>query len=265
MKISGNILKMKSSLESPVQYKLPIGNELVPMNEMIGKKIKLSFEGQINCISTGEKISKSYNQGYSFKASQKLAACDICIVKPELCHFADGTCREPDWGITNCFQPHIVYLSVSSHLKIGITRQSQVPTRWIDQGATYALPILRVNDRLTSGLIEKEISKVYSDKTNWRKMLQNEVEEINLEDAREALFEEFADLLDDFDAEDLDEEVVHIDFPVNEYPIKVKSLGFDKNPEIEGVLNGIKGQYLILDCGVINMRKHQGYFITLES
>jgi len=265
VKVSGNILKMKSTLENPVQYKLPIGDELIGMNEFIGKKIKLSFDGQINCISTGEKISKSYNQGYSFRASQKLAACDICIVKPELCHFADGTCREPEWGEANCFQPHIVYLSVSSHLKIGITRESQVPTRWIDQGASFALPILRVEDRLTSGLIEKEISKSLSDKTNWRKMLQNDVTEVDLEQERENIFEDFADILDHFEAEDLDEEVIEIEYPVNEYPTKIKSLGFDKKPVIEGVLNGIKGQYLILDCGVLNMRKHQGYFITLEA
>ena len=265
MIISGNILKMRSTLSRPVQYTLPIGDESVSMNELIGKKIKLSYDGIINCISTGEKISKSYNQGYSFRASQKLAACDICIVKPELCHYADGTCREPKWGEQHCFQPHIVYLSVSSHLKIGITRQSQVPTRWIDQGASYALPILRVNDRLTSGLIEKEIAKSMSDKTNWRKMLQNDVEEIDLIQAREDVFEEFADLLDDFDAEDLDEEVVEISYPVNEYPEKIKSLGFDKLPIIEGILEGIKGQYLIFDIGVLNIRKHQGYFITLES
>ena len=264
MKESGNILKMKSKLTSPVTYELPIGDKLINMNELIGKKIKLSFEGQINCISTDEKISKSYNQGFSFKQSQKLASCDICIVRPELCHFADGTCREPEWGEKNCFQPHIVYLSVSSHLKIGITRETQVPTRWIDQGASFALPILKVTDRLTSGLIEKEIARSMSDKTNWRKMLQNDVQEVDLEQARESIFEDFANLLDDFDAEDLDEEVVEINFPVNEYPEKIKSLGFDKNPEIEGTLNGIKGQYLILDCGVINLRKHQGYFITIE-
>lgn len=265
MKISGNILKMTSELSKPVRYSLPIGDSFVNINELIGKKVKLSYNGIINCISTGEKITKSYNQGYSFRASQKLAACDICIVKPELCHFADGTCREPEWGEKNCFQPHIVYLSVSSHLKIGITRQSQVPTRWIDQGASYALPILKVNDRLTSGLIEKEIAKSMSDKTNWRKMLQNDVEEIDLIQAREDVFEEFADLLDDFDAEDLDEEVVEISYPVNEYPEKIKSLGFDKLPIIEGILEGIKGQYLIFDIGVLNIRKHQGYFITLES
>jgi hypothetical protein len=265
MKISGNILKMKSKLTNPITYELPIGDELISMNDLIGKKIKLSYDGQINCISTGEKISKSYNQGFSFRSSQKLAACDICIVKPELCHFADGTCREPEWGEKNCFQPHIVYLSVSSHLKIGITRESQVPTRWIDQGASFALPILKVTDRLTSGLIEKEIAKSMSDKTNWRKMLQNDVQEVDLEQARENIFEDFANLLDDFDAEDLDEDVVEINFPVNEYPEKIKSLGFDKVPVIEGVLNGIKGQYLILDCGVLNLRKHQGYFITVEA
>jgi len=264
MKVSGNILKMKSELSVPVQYHLPIGDELLYMNDLIGKRIKLSFDGRINCIATGEKISKSYNQGYSFKASQSLAACDLCILKPELCHFADGTCREPEWGKKNCFVPHIVYLSVSSHLKIGITRETQVPTRWIDQGASFALPILRVTDRLTSGLIEKEIAKTFSDKTNWRKMLKNEVDKVDLEIARERLFEEFADLLDDYDAEDLDAEVVQIEFPVIEYPEKINSLSFDKMNEIEGLLKGIKGQYLILDSGVINMRKHQGYYITIE-
>lgn len=264
MKVSGNILKMKSTLTNPVEYSLPLGDELVPMNDLIGKNIKMTFGGVINCLSTGKKIKKSYGQGFSFEAFMKLACCDMCILKPEQCHHSKGTCREPEWGEKNCFVPHIVYLSVSSHLKVGITRETQVPTRWIDQGATFALPIMKVHDRKTSGMIEIEISKIMSDKTNWRKMLKNEVDEVDLYAVREQIYEEFDFLMDEYDAEDLDEEIVEINFPVLEYPTKVTSIGFDKKPEIEGKLLGIKGQYLILDIGVINMRKHQGYYIELS-
>lgn len=265
--VQGNILKMKTSLEDVVQYKLPIGDDEVGMNQFIGKKIKLSFNGQINCIATGEKIKKSYNQGYSYKAFMTLARCDLCIVKPELCHYHKGTCREPKWGEENCFQPHIIYLAISSGLKVGITREKQVPTRWMDQGAVRALPILKVASRRDAGMIETAMKEQVDDKTNWRKMLQNEgPDEIDdLLAIREGLFESYADMIDDYDGEDLDENIVEINYPVEVYPDKIKSLGFDKNPVIEGELQGIKGQYLIFDTGVVNMRKHQGYWLELEN
>lgn len=262
----GNILKMKTSLEDVVQYKLPIGKGELNMNQLIGKRIKLKFNGRINCIATGEKIKKSYNQGYSYKAFMTLARCDLCIVKPELCHYHKGTCREPRWGEENCFQPHIIYLAISSGLKVGITREKQVPTRWMDQGAIRALPILKVESRRDAGMIETAMKEQVDDKTNWRKMLQNAAPQ-ELEDLvaiREGLFESYADLIDDYNGEDLDEEVLEIHYPVEVYPEKIKSLGFDKNPVIEGELQGIKGQYLIFDTGVVNMRKHQGYWLELE-
>lgn len=136
MKFSGNILKMKTTLNSPVSYSLPLGDNLVPMNQFIGRNIKLEYNGQINCIATGEKIKKTYNQGYSYKAFMQLPECDVCIVKPELCHYSKGTCRDKEWGEKHCFIPHFVYLAISSHVKVGITRHTQIPTRWIDQGAT---------------------------------------------------------------------------------------------------------------------------------
>lgn len=266
--MEGNILKMRTKLRSEkedvVQYYLPMGDEQVYMNELIGKNIRLEYKGQINCIATGEKIKKSYGQGYSYKAFISLASCDTCIVKPELCHYDKGTCREPKWGEENCFIPHYVYLAVSSHVKVGITRHTQIPNRWIDQGASYALPILKVNDRKTSGEIEVEIAKSFSDKTNWRKMLMNEVADEDLESLREQIYDDFADIFDDFDAEDIEDDITHINFPVMKYPTKVKSMGFDKNPIVEGKLVGIKGQYLIFDSGVINMRKHQGYYLYLS-
>jgi len=263
--IAGNILKMRTLLEGPVKYALPIGDEVIAMNDFLGKKISFEFKGQINCIDSGELIKKSYNQGYSYKSFIKLAACDLCIMKPELCHYDNGTCRQPKWGEENCLQPHIVYLANTSGLKVGITRKSQVPTRWIDQGAVQALPILEVSDRLTSGLIEVEIKKNLSDITNWRNMLKGIKGEFDLYQERENIFNEFGDLLDSFGAEDIESDIINIDYPVLAYPEKVKSLSFDKTPFIEGTLQGIKGQYLIFDTGCLNMRKHQGYYLYLNT
>ena len=262
--MEGQILKMKTELGKVVNYKLPLGEHLIDMNPLIGKKITMSFEGNIYCISTGQKIKKSYNQGYSYKAFMSLAACDICIMKPNLCHYHKGTCREPEWGEKHCMAPHVVYLANTSKIKIGITRLTQVPTRWMDQGAVEALPILQCKDRYSAGLIEAEISKTMSDKTNWRDMLKGVFEQEDLIAKREFIYEEFSDLLDDLDADDLDETPLKISYPVNEYPTKVTSLSFDKFGTVEGTLMGIKGQYLILDTGVINMRKHQGYHIKFE-
>lgn len=267
MSIEGNILKMKShykDAKTPVRYSLPIGDEIVDMNPLIGKKIKLSFEGRINCIATGEQIKKSYNQGYSYKALMALARCDLCIVKPELCHYHKGTCREPKWGEENCMIPHYIYLSISSNLKVGITRHTQIPTRWIDQGAVMALPILKVKNRLTSGLLEKEVATAFSDRTNWRAMLKGEFEEVDLYAKREEIYEDFGDLFDDYDATDVEDEQTDILYPLDVVPPKLKSLSFDKTAVVEGELLGIKGQYLILDCGVLNIRKHQGYFLRLD-
>jgi hypothetical protein len=263
MKITGNILKLENENLSEVNYKLPLGEENLHLNPLIGKKIKIEFDGTINCIHSGKKIKKTYGEGYSYEAFIKLAACDICIVKPELCHFAKGTCREPEWGQKHCFQPHYIYLANTSHLKVGITREENIPYRWMDQGAIEALPIIKVQDRFTAGKIEVHLAEQLNDKTDWRKMLKNENEVINL-------FEEAASLLKWFKIHPLDEKYEILEpkiykfyYPVLEYPKKINSLSLDKNPIIEGKLMGIKGQYLLLDCGVLNIRKHQGYKISL--
>jgi hypothetical protein len=265
--VTGTISKMKTSLppSGPVPYQLPLGDELVEMNALLEKKISLTFTGKIFDIYDGKPIKKSYGGGYSYKNLISLAQCDTCIVKPELCHYHLGTCREPEWGETHCFIPHIVYLSVTSGVKIGITRHTQVPTRWIDQGAVSAIPLLKVEDRRTSGLIEVEIAKTMADKTHWRNMLKGIYEPVDLEGMREQIYEEYGDLLDDMNAEDLDDPVQEIEYPIIEVPEKFSSFSFDKKEVVEGTLLGIKGQYLIFDTGVINMRKHQGYEITLAT
>lgn len=261
---SGNILKMRSQLESPVQYQLPLGNDLVPLNPLLGKKIKLQFNGVINCIATGKKITKSYNQGYSFEAFRRLAQCDQCIMSPELCHYDKGTCREPEWGQKNCMIDHILYLAITSGPKVGITRHTQVPTRWIDQGAVKALPIIKIPTRYASGLLEVEIKAHLSDKTNWRKMLKGEIDDADLYYLRDELLEQIGEFMEELGGEDLDESQVEISYPLVDIPLKISALSFDKNPCVEGVLKGIKGQYLIFEQGVLNIRKHQGYKIDFS-
>jgi len=203
---------------------------------------------------------------------RSLAECDNCIMRPETCHFAAGTCRDEEWALSHCMQDHIVYLANSSGAKVGITRGTQVPTRWIDQGASQALPIFRVNTRLLSGKLEDLLRQQVSDRTDWRRMLKGVPDAIDLPALRDQLFDTISTQLDAFlneqkeDAVEvlLSAEPVDIQYPVIEYPEKVSSLNFDKTHEIHGQLLGIKGQYLILDKGVINIRKFGGYHIRLS-
>ena len=269
---AGSARKMKTSLEDTVQYRMVVGDVEVPLNQYLGSTIHLSFNGVINCIHCDRKTSKSFNQGYCYPCFKRLAQCDSCIVSPEKCHYEQGTCREPEWGETHCMIDHIVYLANTSGVKVGITRGSQVPTRWMDQGATQAKPIFRVDSRHHSGMVEVLFKQRVADRTNWQAMLKGDAADLDLEQVR---LELLADCRDDLDGlrerhglqaitelEDADE--THIRYPVTSYPEKVKSLNLDKTPTIGGTLAGIKGQYLIFDTGVINIRKYGGYNLTLS-
>ena len=201
----------------------------------------------------------------------------MCIMKPETCHYHLGTCREEPFAHEVCFQPHIVYLANSSALKVGITRLGQMPTRWLDQGATQALPFMQVGSRRLSGKLEVMFGEQVADKTDWRKLLKGEAEPLNLVEVRAQLLEEFAPKIDsirtEFGAntefsETIDildqEETREFLYPVDAYPAKIKSHNLDKTPTICGTLQGIKGQYLLLDTGVINMRKYTGYELIVR-
>ena len=266
MQLAGPIKMMKTTLvDGRATYSLPIGREVIEMNSLIGKPIKLNFIGDISCSNCGKRTSKSFSQGYCFPCARSLARCDMCIMKPETCHYHLGTCREPEWGLSNCFSPHIVYLANSSGPKVGITRANNMPGRWIDQGAISALPILKVNSRIDSGQIESALKPFIADKTNWRKMLKNEVEQTDLLEIKNGLLEKIPELINHLEAKQLDDEMLDINYPVLKYPTKIVSLNFDKTPSISGVLDGIKGQYLLLDSGVLNMRKFSSYHIELTS
>lgn len=269
--MQGTLAKMKSALDAPVSYHLPLGDERLELNPLLGQQLKLKYTNQIFCTHCGRKTSKSFDQGYCYPCFRKLAQCDTCIVKPETCHFSEGTCREPEWAQNFCFQGHTVYLSNSSGIKVGITRNDQIPTRWIDQGAVQALPVFQVKNRLHSGLVEITLGKYVSDKTRWQAMLKNQVDELDMIAERDALLQQCQSELDALRAELGDDAIVmmsdatpvSIEYPVLEYPSKVVSMNFDKKPEVEGTLLGIKGQYLIFDTGVINIRKFTGYEIEV--
>ena len=269
MSVQGQVQKMKTEFTAgePVQYALPLGEVDTPLNDRIGKTFRLSFTGEISCVHCGRKIKKTFSQGFCYPCFQKLAQTDQCIVKPELCHFAQGTCREPEWGEAHCMIPHTVYLANSSGLKVGITRGETPVYRWIDQGAIQGLAIRRVSSRLDSGKVEVALKDYVTDKTNWRTMLKGTTEPLDLIAERDALLDKYAEEAPSFASllgkRLKDEQPVEIEYPVAEYPTKIVSHNFDKNEVFEGTLMGIKGQYLILDVGVVNVRKYGGYHLEL--
>ena len=270
----GTLSKMAVSLDDAnvAQYQLRVGDNNLPLNQLVGKQLTLTHSGNIFCCSCGKKTKKSYSQGHCFVCTKKLASCDLCIMKPETCHFDKGTCREPEWAQSHCFVPHYVYLSNTSGIKVGITRHSQIPTRWIDQGATQGLLIFKVSTRQLSGLIEVELAKLVNDKTHWQAMLKAHNEDQDLKAVAAELIPQIETRLNellmkngDYKIQRLDENIQKIDYPIEMFPTKVKSFNFDKTPEVSGTLKGIKGQYLIFDNGVINIRKFSSYEVTVET
>ena len=268
---SGAVRKMKTRLDDPVSYTMLLGDNEVPVNGYLGERLQLEYSGVINCIHCDRKTNKSFNQGYCYPCFKRLAQCDSCIISPEKCHYDAGTCREPEWGEQHCMIDHIVYLANTSGIKVGITRGTQVPTRWMDQGATQAVPIFRVDTRHHSGMVEILFKNHIADKTNWQAMLKGDAQPRDLEQVRQELMAACAAEIEHLQAQHglqsisvlAQAEETRITYPVLEYPDKVKSFNLDKTPTIAGTLMGIKGQYLIFDSGVINMRKYGGYHLTL--
>jgi hypothetical protein len=266
---SGTLRKMHAELNDPVSYQLLLGEQRIDLNAYLGKRIALEFVGSINCCFCGRLTKKSFNQGYCYPCFKRLAQCDSCIMSPEKCHYFAGTCREPEWADSHCMQDHIVYLANSSGVKVGITRGTQVPTRWIDQGAVQAMPVIRVKTRQQSGLVEVILKQHISDRTQWQRMLKGQIEILDLA----AIWQDLLPLIST-ELEQLQHthglqaiqvlkrpEVVEVRYPVTQYPDKVKAHNFDKQARVEGTLMGIKGQYLMLDTGVINIRKFTAYQI----
>lgn len=269
MLYSGNIRKMRTQLiDGKANYWLPLysvlePNHLVPMNELIGQTISVQFEHAIHCVVTGQKIKKTYGNGMSYEAFQNSPLAVPSIINPELSRIHEGIAlRDEAWEIEHHLKPHVVYLSKTSGVKVGVTRDQQIPTRWIDQGAVEALVIAETPYRQAAGLIEVALKQYISDKTAWQRMLKGEVSEDNLLLKRAELLAHIPEELQQFIVKN--DFIQHIEFPVLASPATVKSMNLDKIPLFEKKLVGIKGQYLIFDDNtVINVRSHEGYSISL--
>ena len=261
--MKGLLHKMNVFFENPIRYELNFDEKIV-LNDFIGKKISLYFFGEIICVSCGKKTPKSFNQGFCYSCFTKAPESAECIIRPELCRAHLGEGRDVEWEQNHHNQPHVVYLAASDSVKVGVTRTTQVPTRWIDQGANSAIILAETPNRYLAGVLEVELKNHFTDKTNWQRMLKNELDEsIDLVNEKWSLEEVLpADLMEYFSEND---EIFDFNFPVTEYPTKIKSLSFDKETIIEGTLSGIKGQYLIFDDGrVLNIRKHTGYLVDIR-
>jgi len=263
MRALGILDKMATSYINPVQYFLTLGNDKVAVNELVGKPVQLRFTGRIFCTICSKKIKKSFGEGMCYNCFATSPENAECIVRPELCQAHLGLGRDPEWEKKAHFRPHYVYLAETNDIKVGVTREDQIPTRWIDQGAHKGIIIAETPYRQLAGFIEVALKDHVSDKTNWQRMLKNEkVGEIDLLSEKQRVIgllpEEFQQY------KSANDEIVELIYPVNEYPEKVTSISLDKTANIELPLLGIRGQYFMFEGGaVINIRKHSGYEVEL--
>lgn|SRR5699024_4768694 len=269
----GAVSKMQIALDEPAQYSFRLDDQQHELNALIGQTLRLEFLGEINCTHCDRKIKKSYAQGYCYPCFTTLARCDRCIMSPERCHYDAGTCREPEWAQEFCMIDHFVYLANSTGVKVGITRGTQLPTRWLDQGAIQAVPIFRVATRQQSGFVEDALRSQVGDRTNWRALLRGDAEPVDLLQVRDQIIDSCEEailaLQERFGLQAIqpitDVEVLEMAYPVEAYPEKISSFNLDKNPVAEGTLIGIKGQYLLFDTGVINIRKYTAYQLSVST
>ncbi|MCY0877090.1 MAG: DUF2797 domain-containing protein [Firmicutes bacterium] len=263
MDVHGFMRELDHSAANPVQYTIRLGDDEAAVNEWIGHTVTVTFLNEKRCIVCNRKVNKLYQGGYCFPCVTSLAQTDLCIVKPHECHFHLGTCRDATFGETHCMIPHYVYLSVSSQAKVGLTRKGRQLRRWVDQGATSAVLLAQVPTRKDAGELEMEIARTMPDKTDWRKLVQGVSAKVDLmemaETVREALSERWHPFW-------LSERELH----TFEYPVladrtpKAKSFSLDKTPVVSGVLIGVRGQYLLFDDGVLQMRKHAGLLCEVK-
>ena len=265
MEISGNIRKMEVVHSDPVAYQLPLGSQRISMNQLLGKQISMSFLGTINCIRCGRETRKSFAQGFCYPCLTTAPETEECVLRPELCRAHEGIARDMEYATKHCLSEQVVYLSLTSGLKVGVTRGSQVPVRWIDQGAVRAIELARTPNRYTAGEMEVALKAHMSDKTNWRKMLTGPGPmETDLLKEKQRIIQQVPEGYKKYVTDQ--NRIYEFSYPVERYPEKIKSFNFDKEPLLSGILSGIKGQYLLFDDNrVINMRKFGGYLIRFTA
>lgn len=263
MKAAGQLRKMTHQAGDPIEYFLSLDEQAVPFNSAVGRDVSLRFLNKITCVECGRVIKKTYDEGYCFPCARDLPENAMCAVRPEKCEHEFGNERDREFFRQYCKVDHLVYLSLTSGVKVGVTRHWNIPSRWIDQGAVQGLVIARTPERKLAGLIEVALAQHMADKTNWRKMLKGEIEPVDLYRVREQARAWFPMELGQFYLED--ETIQELHYPVVAVPSKITSHNLDKEPQLSDLLTGIKGQYLIFANRVINLRKYSGYHVELEA
>lgn len=264
MQLNGLVKKMRVKLnQGKVEYYLPFGEDFL-LNDLLGKEVSIKFTGTINCLSCNNTTNKTFGDGLCFPCFRDAPEASPCIIRPELCEAHLGKGRDVAWEERNHNQPHVVYLALSSSVKVGVTRAPQVPTRWIDQGANAAIILAEVPYRRLAGEIEVYLKDHYTDKTSWQAMVKNHVAEADLLEEKENAAYQLPEELQDFVSDN--DDVWDLNYPVLEFPSKAKSVKLDKIPELTGKLAGIKGQYWLFSDGrVFNWRNHGGYNVELNT
>jgi len=261
MTYQGVLTKMETEFASPIQYYLVFENDFINVNQLLGKTIDLQFV-KYQCLSCG--LDKPiYRQGFCKSCFFDVPQAADWIMRPELstAHLGKED-RDLEYEKKVQLQPHIVYLANSSNIKVGVTRKSQVPTRWIDQGAHEAIEIVEVPNRYLAGITEVALKEHVSDKTNWRTMLKNEIKDENLLEWREKMKPYVPSEVQEYFIENNSE--TNLEFPVLKYPETPKSLNIKKEEQYTGTLSGIKGQYLIFDDNtVFNVRANEGLVLNI--
>jgi hypothetical protein len=245
-------------------YKIELANSSINFNALLGHKIEIKFLGRITCSACGKTTRKSYGQGYCYPCFISVPETEECVLRPELCRAHEGIARDIEYAKTHCLINHYVYLAQSGGLKVGVTRYHQIPTRWVDQGANRAIIVAETANRFTAGQLEVALKESFADKTNWRNMLMGISDNVNLIEKKQLALEIVNNKGYNFTVPTNSE--YSITYPVELYPKKVTSINLDKTNEIEGVLAGIKGQYLLFSDGrVLNIRTHTGYEVAIKS
>lgn len=263
MTYEGVLTKMQTEFGNPIQYYLVFENSFLNLNQLLDKELEISFQGY-QCLQCGKK-KKIFRQGFCYDCFMSSASAGDWIMKPELstAHL-DIEDRDLAYEKKVQLQPHIVYLALSSEVKVGVTRKTQVPTRWIDQGAVQALPIVEVPNRYLAGITEVALKNQYADKTNWQKMLKNEIPFVDLAQERLKAGNFLPKEVQEYYATETPN-LFELHYPVLSYPKKVMSLNLDKSPQYAGKLSGIKGQYLLFQDGtVFNVRTFEGYVVKIQ-
>jgi len=261
MQYEGVLKKMQTEIGSPIQYYMLFESDFLNVNQILDKQIKIDFI-KFQCLNCGND-RPIFRQGFCKSCFFEIPSAGDWIMRPELstAHLGKED-RNLEYEKKVQLQPHIVYLANSSNVKVGVTRKGQVPTRWIDQGAHEAIEIVEVPNRYLAGITEVALKEHVADKTNWRTMLTNKVVDENLQEWRSKLKQYIPEEALPYYLSNTEE--THLEFPVIQYPEKVKSLSLSKTPSFEGRLKGIKGQYLIFeDNTVFNIRSNEGLFVGL--